>query len=139
MQERFGDADLGGQRSSKEFAGATATTRPISITGDVASLHCERALSTIRHVCITADGAVRVAKVYAADTQSAPLLFAEATGRCPEPSLQVDAAAGVGAGGYLVYKRLAAGEMEARLGSTRRAVRADGLPSPSRVGARTTL
>ncbi|EOD20514.1 hypothetical protein EMIHUDRAFT_208404 [Emiliania huxleyi CCMP1516] len=119
--ERFGDADLGGQRSSKEFAGATATTRPISITGDVASLHCERALSTIRHVCITADGAVRVAKAYAADTQSAPLLFAEATGRCPEPSLQVDAAAGVGAGGYLVYKRLAAGEMEARLGSTRRA------------------
>mmetsp|Transcript_19495 Transcript_19495/g.61272 ORF Transcript_19495/g.61272 Transcript_19495/m.61272 type:complete len:115 (+) Transcript_19495:518-862(+) len=72
MQERFGDADLGGQRSSKEFAGATATTR---------------------HVCITADGAVRVAKV--------------------------DAAAGVGAGGYLVYKRLAAGEMEAWLESKR--------------------
>jgi len=72
MQERFGDADLGGQRSSKEFAGATATTR---------------------HVCITADGAVRVAKV--------------------------DAAVGVGAGGYLVYKRLAAGEMEAWLESKR--------------------
>ena len=83
MQERFGDADLGGQRSSKEFAGATATTRPISITGDVASLHCERALSTIRHVCITADGAVRVAKVYAADTQSAPLLFAEISRTLP--------------------------------------------------------
>jgi len=51
----------------------------------------------------------------------------------------VDAAAGVGAGGYLVYKRLAAGEMEARLGSTRQAVRADGLPSQSYVGARKTL
>ena len=39
MQERFGDADLGGQRSSKEFAGATATTRHICITGDVDSIH----------------------------------------------------------------------------------------------------
>ena len=31
----------------------------------------------------------------------------------------MDAAAGVGAGGYLVYKRLAAGEMEAWLESKR--------------------
>ena len=139
MQERFGDADLGGQRSSKEFAGATATTRHICITGDVDSIHCERALSIIRHVCITADGAVRVAKADAADAKSASPLRRGFPDAAWDPSLQVDAAAGVGAGGYLVYKRLAAGEMEARLGSTRQAVRADGLPSQSCVGARKTL